>query len=46
MNKCGYCEMIFSDIDSLRRHSVICLARNTSEDVREIEIEYNFDPPV
>ncbi len=45
MNKCEYCEMIFPDINSLRKHSIRCLARNTFENIREIENE-TFDPPI
>jgi len=42
--KCEYCEMIFSDRDYLRKNSIVCLARNTFENVREIKD--SFDPPI
>ena len=42
--KCKYCEIMFPDIDSLHRHSSICLARNTFENLTEIED--SFDPPI
>ena len=46
MNQCKYCEMIFPDIDSLHKHSVVCLARNTFENLTKIEVEDSFDPPI